>query len=93
METLPLSRKRLANITAEARVQEHKDKILRIVREITTNVVAYAKKGYSTYTYPRCGHLQHIAIDIVAFLKINFPDCDVRYVGSVADDSIVIDWS
>jgi len=90
METLPISRKRLADITAEARLQEHKENIIRVVREITSNVLAYAKKGYSTYTYPRCGHLQHIAIDIIAFLRINFPDCDVKYV---ADDSIVIDWS
>jgi len=90
METLPISRQRLADIAAEARVNEHKDNILRVVREITSNVLSYAKKGYSTYTYPRCGHLQHIVVDIIASLRMNFPDCDVKYV---AEDSIVIDWS
>jgi hypothetical protein len=93
MESLPISRKRLCELVEEAKRKQKEDAIANVIREITSNAVSYAKKGLTTYTYPRCKSIRPISIEIIAMLKKNFPDCDIQYRINDLDDEIIIDWS
>jgi hypothetical protein len=93
MESLPISRKRLCELVEAGKRKQKEDAIANAVREITSNTVSYAKRGLSIYTYPRCQAIRPLSIEIIAMLKINFPDCDIQYRINDAGDEIVIDWS
>jgi hypothetical protein len=93
MEPVPILRQRLQSITEEAIKKQKEDLIRNVVREISTNVLSYAKKGLFSYTYPRCGYIQHIAVEIIAMLKMTFPDSDVHYNIIDNEDNISINWA
>jgi len=92
MEPLPILRERLQSITEEAIKKQKEDLIRNIVREISTNVLNYAKKGLFSYTYPLCAHIQNFAVEIIAMLKMTFPDSDVQYHIADNEDKICINW-
>ena len=93
MEPLPILRQRLQSITEEAIKKQKEDLIRNTVREISTNVLSYAKKGFFSYTFPRCQHIRNFAVEIIALLKMTFPDSDVQYNITDTEDEISINWA
>ena len=93
MEPIPILRERLQAISEEAIRKQKEDLIRNVVREISANVLSYAKKGLFSYTYPRCAHIQNIAVEIIAILKTTFPDSDIKYNITDNEDNISINWA
>lgn len=95
MDSAPITRESLHITALEANRIKRAYKIRTVSNEIINHVMSYAKNGCFSYKYPRCEHIQDIVSEIIANLKIQFPDCDIYYKAAEEKeyDGIVINWS
>jgi len=95
MDSTPIMRESLHNTAYEANITKRAFKIQSITSEIINHAVSYSKNGCFSYTYPRCVHIHDMLSEIIANLKVKFPDCDVYYKTATEHeyDGIVINWS
>jgi len=95
MDSKPITRENLYITALEANLTKRTYKIRTVSNEIINHVVSYSKNGCFTYKYPRCEHIQEIVSDIIAILKLKFPDCDIYYKSATENeyDGIIVNWS
>jgi hypothetical protein len=83
-------------VIRKSRLQTPKYQIIinNLIKSIIPDVLAVAEQGESSqYEWSGCTEFDDLGNDIVATLRIVFPDCKITLKLNWGGDQIIIDWS
>lgn len=91
----PMTRTQLKALKTEQDIKMKNELVKRVVAEISVNCQSYAKQGKTVYiaplTVPSTTPIPLIKDDVLAGLKVNFPDSVISF--DAVKNTLTVDWT